>query len=224
MGTLRDEFVRALGLAPDTSQEEKPMVSGLSGMRARLLQWSKFPAELYGADLKVALESTFPKGLMPIPNPQATAPKSIPADMTYESQNITRYYHPAFGGDSEIIFVPRLTRDGELFRRLMFRRKMSRENPHEGRMEMRMARFGEEKPFGFSCWKQGDPGSPGYVALAYPGMTPKFVPVYVRIESFPLPAFLKIEAEDVDAGVCVRVTNVTSEEVPPTLRDKEENS
>jgi len=185
------------------------------------IRWQKFPGQIYGLDLKVALESTFPKELLAQLTPSLIQPKSLPQGMNFENEYVIRYYHPAISKEldkgREILFMPRFTKEGELFRRLVFRRKMIPDFPNEGRMQMMLARFGEDKPFGFSCWEEGDKGNAAYVSLAFPGKSGDFVPVYARIEEYPTPVFLKIEAEETTEGVLVCSRAISPEEVPPHL-------
>ncbi|QQG45605.1 MAG: hypothetical protein HYW89_01635 [Candidatus Sungiibacteriota bacterium] len=184
------------------------------------LIWLKFPGEIFGPDLKVALETTFPKDVVPQPNPLVSVPASIPP-MDYHDDRVARYYHPAYeiGPDvgGRLIFVPRFTEESKLLRRLVFRRKMDNRDPQRGRLDMMLAREGEEKPFGFSCWKRGDKGNPTYVALDFCSKTSEFVPVFVRIEQ-RMPVFLKIEAEEITEGVLVSSKVVSSAEVPESLQ------
>lgn len=195
---------------------------------AKFLRWEKFPGEIYGPDLKVALESTFPREIAPQSNPCVIPPKSLPKGMDFEDEHRCRYYNPAIPDrpksvyemktGSKILFVPRFTKDGELFRRIVFRRKMLPGFPNEGRKQMMLARFGEKEPFGFSCWKEGDRGTARYVSLAFPGKSETFIPVFLRIDEYPNPVFLKIEAREVENGVLVLSRDASRDEIPEHLK------
>lgn len=189
---------------------------------AKFLRWEKFPGEIYGPDLKVALESTFLKEIVPQPNPYTVPPKSLPKEMDFEDEYRCRYYHPAIirqpETGSEILFISRFTQDGELFRRIVFRRKMLPGFPDEGRKQMMLARFGEKEPFGFSWWEKGDRGTAGYVSLAFPGKSVEFIPVFVRIDEYPDPVFLKIEVKEVENGVLVLSRAASRDEIPEHLK------
>lgn len=196
---------------------------GLPSAFAALLKWLKFPGELFGVDLKVALESTYPKGHETTANPFVHPPRLVPSEMFFRDTTIDRYYHPAVARMNEdgvrtVLFVPRFTKDGECFKRLVFRRKMRRDDPECGRYGMMFGRHEEEFPFGFSCWKAGDKGNSGYVSLAYPGIASEFVPVFARVETSPMTTFLKIEAEDIEHGVLVTCVTAPVTEVPENLK------
>lgn len=201
----------------------------LASVHDNVLHWEKFPGEIYGPDLKVALESSFLKEVVPQSNPYVVFPKSLPKGMDFEDEHRCRYYHPAIikqpeTGSEEvetgfkILFVPRFTKEGELFRRIVFRRKMLPGFPDEGRKQMMLARFGEKEPFGFSCWKEGDRGTAGYVSLAFPGKSETFIPVFLRIDEYPEIIFHKIEAEEVKNGVLVLSRAVSCDEIPGHLK------
>lgn len=196
---------------------------------AKLLRWEKFPGEIYGPDLKVALESTFLKEIVPQPNNYVVPRKLLPKEMDFEDEHRCRYYHPAIiihpeTGSEEvetgykILFVSRFTKDGELFRRIVFRRKMLPGFPDEGRKQMMLARFGEEEPFGFSWWEKGDRGTAGYVSLAFPGKSGEFIPVFLRIDEYPESIFIKIEVKEVENGVLVLSRAASRDEIPEHLK------
>lgn len=207
---------------------ETQLVGDLAAIYSKLLRWEKFPGEIYGPDLKVALESTFPIEIVPQLNPHVIPPKLLPKGMDFGDEYRCRYYNPAIIRHSEIgseieigskvLFVPRFTKDGELFRRIVFRRKMLPGFPNEGRKQMMLARFGEKEPFGFSCWKEGDRGTAGYVSLAFPGKSETFIPVFLRIDEYTDPVFLKIEAREFKNGVLVLSYSVDRDEIPEHLK------
>jgi len=153
------------------------------------LRCLKFPGEVYTNELKVALESTFPRHIAPTLM-SALNLHEVPPEMEHHDHGISRFYHPAEVRSGTTVFYLRFTNDGELFKRLVFRR---RSPEGRGSLPMVMARQDEANPFGFSCWKQGDKGNPHYVSLAFPGKTGEFEPVFIRIFNGS-DLFFKVEA------------------------------
>lgn len=194
------------------------------------LVWDKFPADLFGCDLKIALESNFPVGIELVKT-LIPEPKKIPGSMNYYDKHtpVVRFYNPAatFVNDGvlEIFFGVRFKKEGEIledekiFKRFMFKRKTARGFPREGRLPMMAGRFGEDKPFGFSCQEDDQRGHPNYLPLAMPGRVPSFIPVYFRIETYPEPTFLKIEAQEDEENNVIKVirVNVDVGSVPENL-------
>lgn len=194
------------------------------------LIWDKFPANLFACDLKIALESTFPLGVELVKT-SIPASKKIPESMNYYDRHspIVRFYNPAatFVNDGilEIFFGVRFKKKGEIledekiFKRFMFKRKAMEGFPQEGRLPMMAGRFGEDKSFGFSCQEDNQRGHPNYLPLAMPGRVPVFIPVYLRVETYPEPIFLKIEAQEDKENNVIKVicVNVDAGSVPANL-------
>lgn len=221
--SILEEIQKSVNRVQQTMKERRsPLVTGLMAVYLENLVWIKFPGELYGADLKIAFQQEFAKDIMPEANSPVVQPDNMPKKMDHFSQQAQRYYSPGFikkqtETRQEIIFIPRFTSLGEHHKALIFRRKKRDEYKPEYGLPMAMARFGEDKAFGFSLWRPGEKGSPGYVDLHFPGITGKFEPVYVSIYDPPTQHFLKVEAEEIAEGILVRTYPVEEDEVPPHL-------
>lgn len=184
--------------------------------------WNKFHP-LFGPDLKVGLETTFPKAA------------SLDLDPLYEksglvhnspSEQTVRVYEPAVkvlgscldGEAAQIFFEPALL-DGVLRRRLVFARKI--DSSGKPRRRMVAARHNELFDFGFDSWNSR---SERYLLLAYPGLNEQFIPVYVKIqngkeEKEEESVFLEVWAwDECGKNVVVQARRVVSEEeVPKSL-------
>lgn len=198
---------------------------------AKGFAWAKFHP-VFGPDLKVALESTFPRDFGPKYNFDVRS-VSQSFDVPFPplvrlieqlvhanpSETIRRVYHPAVTETTEkrtgVTFVPWILPEGEAFKRLVFRRK---ERDRKYRFSMFCARFDEHFAFGFSSINSTNQG---YVSLAYPGKNPEFKPVFVKIwerGKETAPTYLKIEAKDSEEyGGSVKVTAEICEDTASPL-------
>lgn len=143
--------------------------------------WQKFHP-VFGPDLKVGFETTFPKGA------------ALDLDPLYEKSDLIhkppnektmRVYEPARvfcscldGRQAQVLFVP-VSQKGALFRRLVFARKIESAT-QEPRRWMVAARHGEAVHFGFDSWNSKNQR---YLALAYPGPDDEFMPTFVKIQN-----------------------------------------
>jgi len=180
--------------------------------------WQKFHP-LFGPDLKVGFETTFPKGALP-----------VDLDPLYEKSGLVhkppnektaRVYEPARvfcscceGRLAQVLFVP-VSQKGALFRRLMFTRKIENGQPRRWTVA---ARHGEVAPFGFDSWNSK---SQKYLALAYPGTTDNdtFAPAYVKIQNIGCGGFVYLElwAWDDEVQVLFHARRVNEGDVPEHL-------
>lgn len=183
--------------------------------------WNKFHA-LFGADLKVGFETTFPKATVL----DLLDPRYGRSELVHYSQKepVIRVYEPAIkvvgsclDGDAAQVFFKPVSSDGPLFQRLVFARKFEH-FAQKPRRWMTAARFGEVAPFGFDSWNSK---SQRYLTLAYPGLNEQFVPVYIKIQekggdgSF---VYLEVWAWDEDGKVVVQGRHVAENGVPDLLR------
>lgn len=134
-------------------------------------------------------------------------------------ETVDRHYHPRIGPVADlrkpvrkIAFKVHITNG--LFKRLALRRHADRgERP----AEMWCGRASEEEAFGFNTR-----GSKNlfFVTLAYPGKTPEFEPVFIKVAEYgEVPYFLKVDARDADGGiVVVEVSLVSILKAPVFLR------
>ena len=182
--------------------------------------WNKFHP-LFGPDLKVGFETTFPK---------ATVLSLL--DPLYEKSGLVHYspkesvirvYEPAVkvlgscldGHATQIFFEP-VSSDGPLFRRLVFARKFEH-STQKPRRWMAAARHGEVSHFGFDSWNSK---SQRYLALAYPGLNEQFIPVYVKIQNRKEGSFVYLEVwawVNKNDKVVVQGRRVNEEETPKSL-------
>ena len=179
--------------------------------------WNKFHP-LFGPDLKVGFETTFPKAA------------SLDLDPLYEknglihnplNEPVKRIYEPATeilgsckdGDAAQVFFEPALL-DGALFKRLVLARKIDRHG--KPRRWMIVARHDELFHFGFDSWNSKDQR---YLSLACPGMSEEFVPVYVKIQNGKEGSFVYLEVWSWDEGnqVVVQARRVSEQEVPESL-------
>ena len=178
--------------------------------------WQKFH-QIFGSDLKVGFETTFPKGA----EPKDLDPLYRKSGLIHDppSETIARVYEPARvtgsccdGTDMNILFVP-VPQKGSIFRRLVFARKIV-DDGHPRRW-MTVARHGEVSTFGFDSWNSKNQR---YLALAYPGVDGFFAPTYIKIQnvdgSF---VYLKIGAYDDEVQVLFTASRVNVSKVPKLL-------
>jgi len=183
--------------------------------------WNKFHA-LYGADLKVGFETTFPKEVV------------LNLDPLYEKSGLIynplnkrtkRIYEPAVkvlgsclnGWAAQVFFEP-VSPTESLFRRLVFARKFEH-STQKSRCWMVAARHGEVSHFGFDSWNSKDQK---YLSLAYPGVSGEFVPVFVKIQEQNNGRkegviYLEIWAWGEKSQVVVQGRRVDKEETPELL-------
>ena len=142
--------------------------------------WQKFHP-IFGPDLKVGFETTFPKGTAL----NDLDPLYEKSELIHKPSNETtvRVYEPARvfcscfdGRQAQVLFVP-VPQKGALFRRLVFARKIEKGQP---RRWMVVARHEEAVPFGFDSWNSKNQR---YLALAYPG-DEEFTLTYVKAQVF----------------------------------------
>ena len=201
---------------------------GAAALYERNLVWLKFPADIHGPALKIAFETTFLAELKPESRRLLIPPASYPKEkmdrhyMGKEGKLMAQFYNPGYQGNEDlgnIVFLHRFSPVDDQFprKRLVFRRKPPKHFGRNDVLPMAMARFGEEKPFGFSLWKEGDPGDINYVNLAFPGLSGKFEPAFVRIDEALETVFYKIEAEERGVQMHIFVKGVGAEDVPNHL-------
>jgi len=185
--------------------------------------WQKFHP-LFGPDLKVGFETTFPNDV--ILNLDPLYEKS---GLVYNPPNETtiRVYEPALqilgsclDGEAAQVFFEPVSPMGSLFRRLVFTRKVDHPTGRPRRW-MVAARHGELFNFGFDSWNSGDQG---YLPLAYPGISEEFVPVYIKIqdgkEEEKKGNFVYLEVwawDEKGCKVVVQGRRVNEEETPESL-------
>ena len=181
-------------------------------------RWNKFHP-LFGPDLKVGFETTFPKAAF------------LDLDPLYEksglihdppNETFKRIYEPAIeilgsckdGDAAQVFFEPALL-DGVLFKRLVFTRKINHRSGKPRRW-MAAARHGELFNFGFDSWNSREER---YLSLAYPGLNEQFIPVYVKIQDGKEGSFLYLEVWSWDDNnqVVVQARRVLGEEIPGSL-------
>ena len=184
--------------------------------------WNKFH-QLFGPDLKVGFETTFPKEVVLNLDPLYEKSGLI-HDSAKES--VKRIYEPAVevlgsrkDGEAVQIFFEPVSLANSLFRRLVFARKIK--NPaQKPRCWMIAARHGEITHFGFDSWNSKDQR---YLSLAYPGIIKQFIPVYVKIQNGKEGeekkefVYLEVWAWDEDGKVVVQGRRVNEEETPKSL-------
>ena len=174
--------------------------------------WNKFHS-LFGPDLKVGFETTFPKEVVLNLDP-LYGKSGLIHDSAKES--VQRVYEPAvkvlgscLDGDATQVFFESVSPIGLLFRRLVFAKK---------RRWMVAARHGEVSHFGFDSWNSKDQR---YLSLAYPGISGQFIPVYVKIqngkEDF---VYLEVWAWDEEGNgrIVVQGRHVGEKEAPKSLK------
>jgi len=134
-------------------------------------------------------------------------------------ETVDRHYHPRVGSFPDLQKAVRKIafkvhiKNG-LFKRVALRRHADRgERP----AEMCCGRASETEAFGFNTR-----GSKNlfFVTLAYPGKTPVFEPLFVKVVEYgKVPYFLKVEAHDeADGVVVVEVSLVSILKAPAFLR------
>jgi len=142
--------------------------------------WNKFHS-LFGPDLKVGFETTFPK------EGALVDPLYEKSGLVHESSDepIRRIYEPAceilgscLEGEAAQVFFEPVSQAGSLFRRLVFARKMGKSQ--RPRLWMVAARHGEPAHFGFDSWNSRNER---YLSLAFPGLNQEFIPVYFKIQT-----------------------------------------
>jgi len=179
--------------------------------------WNKFHA-LYGADLKVGFETTFPRTVVLNLYPLYKKSGLI---HNHDKEPIKRIYGPAVkilgdcrNGEAAQVFFEPVSQAGLLFRRLVFARKIEHFT-QKPRRWMVAARHGEPIHFGFDSWNSRNER---YLPLAYPGKSSQFVPVYFKIQTeggdF---VFLEIWAWDDSGKVVVQGRRVSEKEAPESL-------
>ena len=144
--------------------------------------WNKFHP-VFGPDLKVGFETTFPRNAA-----SDLGPLYKKSGLIHDPENrpVKRVYEPAtkivgscVDGDIAQVFFEPVSQVGSLFRCLVFARKIEAQGP---RRWMVAARHGEIVHFGFDSWNSKDQR---YLALAYPGKSAdgQFMPVYFKIQN-----------------------------------------
>ena len=146
--------------------------------------WSKFHP-LFGPDLKVGFETTFPAvTVLDLLDPRYEKNGLI----HYQPKKpIVRVCEPATkivgscvdGQIAQVFFEPAPQKES-LYRRLVFARKIDHSS-QKPRLWVVAARHGEIATFGFDSWNSKDHR---YLALAYPGesVDGQFMPVFFKIQ------------------------------------------
>ena len=184
-------------------------------------RWNKFHP-LFGPDLKVGLETTFPKGV----TLNGVEQFYVKSGLVHDPPNkpIIRIYEPATevlgsckDGEAAQVFFEPVPSDGSLFRRLVFSRKVDHDTQRP-RCWMVAARHGELFHFGFDSQNSR---SEKYLSLAYTGLEKGFIPVYVKIQEKGGEGgfvYLEVWAWDEESGkVVVQARRVSEQEVPRSL-------
>ena len=183
--------------------------------------WQKFHP-IFGPDLKVGFETTFPKGAVPVDLDPLYRRSGLVHDPP--SETIVRICEPARitgsccdGGEkAQVLFVP-VPQRGAIFRRLVFARKIG-EDGHP-RKWMIVARHGEIATFGFDSWNSKNQR---YLALAYPGEGSEFVPTYIKIQDVNGGfVYLELGAYDDEVQVLFTACRVNEGKVPKLLKNLE---
>jgi len=188
--------------------------------------WQKFHP-LFGPDLKVGFETTFPKEA--VLNLDPLYEKS---GLIHDSpkESVKRIYEPAikvFGscldGEAAQVFFEPVSPNGSLFRRLVFARKT---DVYIGKPKWWIvaARHGEITTFGFDSWNSKNEK---YLSLAYPGIEAggQFIPVYFkarnRMDEDEGCVYLQMWAFDEGKGrrVIAQARRVRETEVPESLKN-----
>ncbi len=138
--------------------------------------WNKFHP-LFGPDLKVGFETTFPRTAV-----LDLVPLYKESGLIHEpptSETVKRIYEPAIkvvgsclDGEAAQVFFEPVSPTESLFRRLVFARKFEH-SAQKPRRWMIVARHGEVSHFGFDSWNSK---SQRYLSLAYTGLEENFIP------------------------------------------------
>ncbi|MEK7195382.1 MAG: hypothetical protein AAB655_01665, partial [Patescibacteria group bacterium] len=176
---------------------------------------------IFGPDLKVGFETTFPKGAEPKDLDPLYGRNGLIHDPP--SETVVRIYEPARvtgscldGEMAQILFVP-VSQKGSVFRRLVFARKIG-DDGHPRRW-MIVARHGEIATFGFDSWNSKNQR---YLALAYPGEGSEFVPTYIKIQDVNGGfVYLELGAYDDEVQVLFTARRVNENAVPKLLKNLE---
>lgn len=187
--------------------------------------WDKFHP-LFGPDLKVGFETTFPRETAVILDSWYAQNGLIHNN---PKETVKRISEPAVGVwgscldgiTAQVRFRP-ISDKGALFRKLVFARKIDNHS-RAPRRWMVAARHGEVSSFGFDSWNSK---SQRYLSLAYTGPLEQFVPVYFKIrvrnegkksveEKF---IYLQILAVDDEETVLVQARRIREVETPEQLR------
>lgn len=196
--------------------------------------------------LRISLNSTVPTGTIPI-CADIEVPENLDEEMIYRAKKVESKLSPAiaaqFGlkaaGGQETVDRHYHPRVGFEKGKVTFKVHIMKVNP-EDKMPfkgitlwkrgvdrdvhamLKCGRAGESRAFGFNAGNNNGKTN-AYVTLAYPGLTGKFEPLFVKVseitgrelDSF----FLKITAEDgPDNTVVVEAKEVDSREVPVFLQ------
>ena len=183
--------------------------------------WNKFHP-LFGPDLKVGFETTFPRTV----NLDGIEQFYVKSGLVHDppDEPIIRIYEPATeilgsckDGEAAQVFFEPISLNSSLFRRLVFARKVDHRTK-KPRHWMVVARHGELFHFGFDSHNSR---SEKYLSLAYMGLEESFIPVYVKIQEKGGEGgfvYLEVWAWDEKGGrVAVQARRVSKEEVPQSL-------
>ena len=186
------------------------------------MDWNKFHP-IFGPDLKVGFETTFP-GATDLDKHPFLLYKKFGLIHDPLNESVKRIYEPAvkilgscLDGEAAQVFFEPVSSFGSLFRRLVFTRKVDR-STWRPRLQMMAARHGEVIHFGFDSWNSK---SQKYLSLAYPGIN-EFMPVYVKIqEKGGKGWFVNLEVWAWDEGegknVVVQARRISENEAPESL-------
>ena len=185
---------------------------------------------LYGRDLAVALEATFPgdvkikmlrKFKFPVPALIYPAP-----EIRCQKEQVRRVYCPAVAeGDmaeqteGSIIFLPWVDESEVLFHRLVLRLRPggSEGGKNKKFRWLKFGRFGEDSAFGFNTTTDGTP----FINLDFLSQrAEEFVPLYAKVHDGGSGfVCFKISAETCEEAVTLNVRRVTEAEIPPHLAE-----
>ena len=174
--------------------------------------------------LQVALEATLPTSKIPtFKNVEVADDFYVHANMdkmihrAKAGETVDRYYHPRVGLERKPA-TRRIVMEKYLTNPLFYRVSLRRHAEERGTSVAMMwcGRASEGKAFGFST---SGSKNPFFVTLAYPGLTPEFEPVFIKVMQSrePLPYYLKVKARDEGENVVVTVTEIEKRQVPMFL-------
>lgn len=177
---------------------------------ARTVSFTK-SHRIFGKALKVALETTFPVDTKLAIIGEWDGRNN--PEFVHRGPTCLRVYHPAYAdgdlADKEsgtIEFFPWIDGTAALYHRLSLRF-----NPREHTW-IRLARFGEDAPFGFETLDRP------FVNLDfYSNRADGFIPLYVKIKTPTGFVYLVIESQASDERVFVSVKRVSESDVPAVL-------
>ncbi len=185
------------------------------------MDWNKFHP-IFGSDLKVGFETTFP-GATDLDKHPLPLYKKFGLIHDPPNESVKRVYEPAVkvlgscvDGEAAQVFFEPVSPVGSLFRRLVFTRKVDHFTGRPRRWMM-IARRGEVTHFGFDSWNSKNQR---YLSLAYPGINGEFIPVYVKIQEKGGKGWsvnLEVWAWDEGKNIVVQARRISEKEAPESI-------